>query len=134
MKSRLLALSGVLLTVLAACGQSSLVIANRSAVDIAIGPGVTVPACRTLMTSIDEYATAQNEGADRSFEDESWIPDGAIQLRYGILAAGSGPPVTITLIVSSTSDPSVVMAPVPAGDLPACEGQPRVGDGPTVVP
>lgn len=134
MTPRLLALSGMLLILVAACGRSSLAIANRSVVDLAVGPGVTVPACGTLLTSIAEYGAAQSEGAERSFEDESWIPDGAMPLQYGILAAGTGPPVMITLIVSSISDPKIVMASVPAADLPSCEGRPRVGEAPTVVP
>jgi hypothetical protein len=117
----------VLSFVLGACaGQSTIAIANRSNATVAVGPGLTVPRCSTLTIPIGDYQTARNEAAQRVFDDESWLPPGAVELNFGVDVAGTGPAITSTLIVSSVADPRFVAASVPADELPECGGVPRV--------
>lgn len=108
----------------AGCGQDALIVANRTTVDLAVGPGLTIPACGTVSVTIAEFEDAREANYLATFDGAPWpVPSGAVVWdNFAMLT--NGPAGSLTLIVTGQTDPRVAVGTVAESDLPPCEGLP----------
>ena len=115
----------IVASVLLGCGLADpqLVLVNRSAAAITVGPGVIVPPCTTVALKPDDYEMARAQGIAMAERGERWsAPEGALVWNdWGV--SGSGP-VTFSLIVSGSAGPESQRGTVPEDQLPPCGGDP----------
>lgn len=106
------------------CGQDALIVANRTTVGLAVGPGLTIPACDTVSVTITEFEDAREANYLAAFDGTPWpVPSGAVVWdNFAMLTNGEAG--SLTLIVTGQAEPRLAVGIVAESDLPPCEGQP----------
>lgn len=117
----------LVLLVVTACGlRQDYVLVNRSQRTVAIAPGIILPGCSSVPYSYADLQTAGAALIERHMNDDtSWIPAGAT-----VVEIVPPPPTenqrSVTVIISGSAAPRVVMGDVSESDLPACIGAPML--------
>lgn len=93
---------------------------------VAVGPGLTLPACSETAIPMNEFSAARNNGVNLAHSDDEadadWVPEGAVE--WGPVALHGDGFGTYTVILSGTAPLKVVNGRVNGTDLPPCVGEP----------